>query len=92
MREMKCLINVDGKEREVKPSTIDIENKIDNNDGKVTIQEACELIAKWLKETRGIDVTAKQIFNLSPSGELWHVFELYAEAKNYFEKKVRLGE
>ncbi|HHI3604946.1 TPA: hypothetical protein QCU10_001465 [Bacillus anthracis] len=88
MGEIKCLINVNGEEREIKPFTLDKETEKDvNNGGKVTFKEMCELIAKWFKETRGIEVTGKQVFNSSPSGELWHIFAWYAEAKNYFKKK-----
>lgn len=46
----------------------------------VTGQAMCEAISRWLKD-QGKDVTPEAIWNSSPSGELWHVFALYAEAK-----------
>ena len=51
---------------------------------KVTGKEACELISKYLKEAKGMDVKPEDIWNYSPTGELAEVFLLYEEAKEYF--------
>ena len=82
MNGIKYLANVNGQDQEIKPCSLesDLENK--TNGERVTFKEMCELIAKWFKETRGIEVTGKQVFNSSPSGELWHIFAWYAEAKS----------
>ena len=47
---------------------------------KLTGEEACKEICRWLKATRGEERTPEEIWNASPTGELWHVFSLYKEA------------
>jgi hypothetical protein len=44
-----------------------------------TIKEACEEVAAWLREGSGgdVDVTGRDIFEISTTGELWPVFQLY---------------
>ncbi|MEK4617688.1 hypothetical protein NYE71_16465 [Bacillus sp. FSL K6-0273] len=88
MNGIKYLVNINGQDQEIKPCGLesDLENQKTNGE-RVTFKEMCELIAKWFKETRGIEVTGKQVFNSSPSGELWHIFAWYAEAKEYFNRK-----
>ncbi|HFU7087193.1 TPA: hypothetical protein ACGN8S_002228 [Bacillus cereus] len=49
-----------------------------------TMKEMCELISKWMKETKGIIISPKEIYEYSPTGELSAVFFLYQEAKSYF--------
>lgn len=54
---------------------------------KISMKEACELIAKMfnLEKSKGRDNwTGEEIFNASPTGELFHVFQYYEIAKNYF--------
>jgi hypothetical protein len=46
-----------------------------------TYGEVCEYISVWLKEKHGEEVTADQIWNASPTGELSHVFDLYWQAQ-----------
>lgn len=88
MGEVKYLIDINGKKREISPFILNIDAKKDLNSGeKVTFKEMCELISKWFKETRGIEVTGEQVFNSSPSGELWHIFVWYADAKKYFKRE-----
>ncbi|HDR4709692.1 TPA: hypothetical protein QCQ87_004814 [Bacillus paranthracis] len=88
MGEIKYLIDIDGEKREIKPFALYKETEKDvNSDKKVTFKEMCELISKWFKETREIEVTGEQVFNSSPSGELWHIFVWYADAKKYFKRK-----
>jgi hypothetical protein len=41
---------------------------------QMTWKEACIVCSVWIKEALGIDITPEQFFNLSPTGELWHVF------------------
>ncbi len=51
-----------------------------------TGKEICELIVKALKKfdyKHFSEVTPDQIWNISPSGELFQVFELYWWAKSY---------
>jgi hypothetical protein len=57
---------------------------------RVTYQEACELIAKMCNLERMKDRdnwTWEDIFNASPTGELFHVLEYYELAKRYFALK-----
>ncbi|ARQ95158.1 hypothetical protein FLAPJACK_247 [Bacillus phage Flapjack] len=58
---------------------------------KITYKDACEYIAKYLKESQGIDMTGEQVFNASPTGELFHVFYLYKQAKEYYKVKEELA-
>lgn len=46
--------------------------------------EMCELIAKMLKETRGVDIAPEAIWYADANGELAHVFELYWQARFYY--------
>ncbi|AGY46756.1 hypothetical protein BigBertha_248 [Bacillus phage BigBertha] len=57
---------------------------------KITYKEACEYISKYLKEAQGIDMTGEQVFNASPTGELFHVSYLYEQAKAYYKVKEEL--
>ena len=52
-----------------------------------TGMEACELIAKYWKEVKGITVEPENIWNYSPKGELSMVFLWYWEAQDYYEDK-----
>jgi len=52
----------------------------------VTWKDACELIAKYLNAKTGESVTAQQVFNYSPSGELAMIPFLYQEAVEYFKE------
>lgn len=55
---------------------------------KVSIKEACNLIAKMFNELEfggRTDWQGEEIFNASPTGELFHVFEYYQIAKDYFD-------
>lgn len=55
---------------------------------KVTFKDASELIAKMFNElewTNRTNWTGEEVFNASPTGELFHVFEYYQIAKDYFE-------
>jgi hypothetical protein len=56
---------------------------------KVTYQQVCEQIAKWLN--KGIKnrrkLTGEDIFTLSPTGDLFHVHELH----NYMVNKCHPG-
>lgn len=52
----------------------------------MTGQDACTLIAKWINETTDFkDITPEQIWNYSSTGELSLVFDLYWQAKAYYE-------
>ena len=58
-----------------------------------TIKEMCETIVKadFLRNQDGSSPTAEQIFNSSPSGELFQVFEWYEDAKQILESKDMSG-
>ena len=47
----------------------------------------CELISKFLKETKGLDLSWEQIWHYSPTGELYWVYEYYERANKYYEGK-----
>lgn len=47
----------------------------------LTGRKMCEYIAEWFKEKIGKEVDPMDIWNMSPSGELWPVFDLYWAAK-----------
>lgn len=49
----------------------------------MTMKEMCELIARadFLRKDDGTAPTAEEIFNYSPSGELFMVFAWYEKAK-----------
>lgn len=54
----------------------------------VTFKQASNLIAKMANELEWnsrTDWTGDEIFNSSPTGELFHVFEYYQLAKDYFD-------
>ncbi|ASR79774.1 hypothetical protein JANET_257 [Bacillus phage Janet] len=58
---------------------------------KVTYEDACEFISKYLKEAKGIDMKPKHIFNLSSfTGDPFHVNILYSIAVKYYENKKAL--
>jgi len=47
----------------------------------MTYQEMCEYTASWLSEKTGKPVTADEVWNISPTGELAPVYDLYWAAK-----------
>jgi hypothetical protein len=49
----------------------------------MTMKDMCEEIAEWLNATPpgSPKVTGMDVFNMSPTGELWPVFELYEQMK-----------
>ena len=48
----------------------------------VTMKTMCEYIAEKMKSKNpNCDITAKEIFNYSPTGELSHIFILYNDLK-----------
>ena len=54
-----------------------------------TMKEICEYIAERINETNeGEPVTAKQIYHMSPSGELGEIFILY----NYYKEHPLISE
>ena len=53
---------------------------------KVTGKEMCELISEYLL-TKSINMSWEEVWNFSPTGELFHVFELYQIAKEWKESK-----
>ncbi|AID17786.1 hypothetical protein JBP901_gp074 [Bacillus phage JBP901] len=61
---------------------------------KVSFVEACGLISKYLKDVHNVEMTGEQVFNLSPTGELFHVFYLYRQAKAFYDviDKIRRAE
>lgn len=48
----------------------------------ITGNEMCELISKFFK-SQGIDKTWQEIWEFSPSGELYYLFEWYELAKEW---------
>lgn len=49
-----------------------------------TFKEKCELISEYWK-WRGFHKTWEEIWNYSPTGELFMIFEWYEEAKDWKE-------
>ncbi|HDR8494229.1 TPA: hypothetical protein QC448_005338 [Bacillus cereus] len=86
MGDIKYFCDVNGESKQIKPTSNICTSPEPENVGKgVTMKEMCELISKWLKEAYKIEVSPKQIFNYSPSGELVEVFFMYWQAKAYFD-------
>ena len=48
---------------------------------KITVSDACDLIALWLKSTLKIDVEPKAIWSMAPVGELCYIKGLYELAR-----------
>jgi hypothetical protein len=40
----------------------------------------CTAISTWLEEKHGITKTPREVWNSSPSGELWPLYEMYEGA------------
>lgn len=59
------------------------------SDERVTGKEMCETIVKadFLRNEDGTALTAEEIWNSDPHGELWHVFALYEIAKEFLAFK-----
>lgn len=55
----------------------------------MTGKEMCEKIveADFLRNPDGSTPTAEEIWNYSPTGELFHIFEWYKTAKQILEEK-----
>ncbi len=55
----------------------------------MTMEQMCETIvrADFLRTDDGRKLTAREIYDASPTGELWHVFALY----DYAQKILREG-
>ena len=49
----------------------------------VSGRQMCELIAEYFKEVHEIEVSPEDIWNMSPTGELWPVYTLYDDAFNW---------
>lgn len=47
-----------------------------------TAKQICEEIREWMSKKYGYTGTAKDIWQMSPTGELWPVYELYEMMKN----------
>jgi len=47
----------------------------------MTGRKMCEYVCQWLQEKHGKTVDPDVLWNASPTGELWHVWELYAQAR-----------
>jgi hypothetical protein len=52
---------------------------------QVTGKEMCELISEFF-DAHGLNKTWEEIWNYSPTGELFHVFEWYEAAKVWKER------
>lgn len=46
----------------------------------MTYKEMCEFISDTYKKATGNYISPEEIFNASPTGELFHVHELYAKS------------
>lgn len=55
---------------------------IKDTEPKITIKQMCEhiVMADILEKADGTKPTAEQIYTVSPTGELWQVFEWYKMA------------
>jgi hypothetical protein len=58
----------------------------DYDNQSFTGKEMCELISKYWKETKGIDKSWEEIWNYSPTGELFMVYEWFQEAREFYNK------
>lgn len=54
----------------------------------MTAKAMCEYIARTLKKYKDIDVIPEKIFNASPTGELYFMFELFYSCKRLEGFKV----
>jgi hypothetical protein len=53
-----------------------------------TAKELCEAIHDFLLDVNGEDIDPQAIFKASPSGELFHLQELYIIARQHFTNDV----
>jgi hypothetical protein len=49
----------------------------------MTMKEICEYIAETMRMVDGKERDPKKIFEMSPSGELWPVFDLYEQCRTW---------
>ena len=54
-------------------------------DTMMTGQQMCEYIADIWFRFSGVRIEPERIWNMSPTGELWPVFEMYHNAKYWDE-------
>lgn len=53
----------------------------------VTGEQMCKVIAARFKDEWGVEREPETIWRASPNGELWPIFVMFDEAKDYFEQK-----
>lgn len=52
------------------------------------MKQMCEVASRYLLKKYDIKMTPKELWNYSPTGELYHIFLLYYEAKGFkFDNK-----
>jgi hypothetical protein len=54
----------------------------------MTYKYMCELISKYWAEAKGVNKTPEEIWNYSPTGELYMIHEWYEEAKEYYSRAL----
>lgn len=54
----------------------------------MTGEQMCERISQYLRDAYGLDVAPMDMWNYSPRGELYLVFELYREAEAYYRAQA----
>lgn len=48
---------------------------------KITMKQMCEEISQWLKDGYCVTISPKELWESSPTGEVWHLFYLYDAMK-----------
>jgi|GEM_PF-2178172 len=56
-----------------------------------TGKEMCEMISEYFKETKGIQLSWEEIWNYSPTGELFMVYEWFNEAREWKNRNLAKG-
>jgi hypothetical protein len=60
-------------------------------DEKVSGRKMCEIISSFFKEKHGIEKSWEEIWNYSPTGELYNVYYWYEDALDWFKNKDKNG-
>jgi hypothetical protein len=53
---------------------------------RITGRDMCELISSWMWDETGKSVPPEAIWNVSPTGELFQVFEWYNQARSWQQR------
>jgi hypothetical protein len=75
----------------MKPYRSDVENAVLSRQSHLTGMHMCELVSDYMLATAGEAATAEQIYRSSPTGDLFHVYQLAWTARTHFTGDVMSG-